>query len=97
MLACQNNKQITYLNSQTSWVKLASSVEASIAKLRSLGIPSTRNGSKLAKENIQALNVYYNPANVDRIVKAGNIAVSTALERAKADPYTNHNKFINPE
>jgi len=56
-----------------------------------------RQEEKLAKENIQALNAYYNPANVDRIVKAGNIAVSTALERAKADPYTNHNKFINPE
>ena len=48
----RNNKQITYLNSQTSWVKLASSVEVSIAKLRSLGIPSTRKGSRLAKENI---------------------------------------------
>jgi len=58
-----------------------------------------RQEEKLAKENIQALNAYYSPANVDRIVSGGNVVVADALARGKELNTLGKvpDNFINPE
>jgi hypothetical protein len=45
-------QQISVLNSNTSWVKLASGVKIDKSKLTELGLPTSLNGMELAKNNV---------------------------------------------
>tara|TARA_R110000765_G_scaffold241137_3_gene343375 strand:- start:1021 stop:2328 length:1308 start_codon:yes stop_codon:yes gene_type:complete len=55
--------------------------------------------AKAAKENIQSLGLYYNPANIQKIVNAGTGAVSNALLKGKELQALSKdaNAFINSE
>ena len=60
----RNNDQISYLNSKTAWIKLASSVSITEKKLKSIYLPSTLKGSALAQNNILFGGVSYLPNKV---------------------------------
>ena len=45
-------QQISVLNSNTSWVKLASGVKIDKSKLTELGLPASLDGMELAKNNV---------------------------------------------
>ena len=48
----RTGKQINLLNSNTSWIKLASGVSVSEARLTDINLPTNLNGMELAKNNI---------------------------------------------
>ena len=50
----RTNDQISYLNSKTSWVKLASavSIDKNSSKFKNLGLPESLSGMELAKKHI---------------------------------------------
>lgn len=50
----RTNDQISYLNSKTSWVKLASavSIDKNSSKFKNLGLPESLGGMELAKKHI---------------------------------------------
>ena len=48
----RTNDQISYLNSKTAWIKLASGVSISEKKLKKINLPSSLKGSVLAQKNV---------------------------------------------
>jgi hypothetical protein len=60
----RNNDQISYLNSKTAWIKLASSVEITEEKLKKMYLSSSLKGAALARNNILFGGVSYLPTKL---------------------------------